>query len=82
MVFTNKAKITVSGDKHYVCVGKQRGTWFIDAYSTDLTTGNYKLVDSKGFGEVTMVGFASAVANAVFHATAKEFANYQLRRIS
>ena len=28
-------------------------------------------IGSKGIGEVTMVGFASAVANAVFHATGK-----------
>jgi len=59
--------VNATGSKIYVSVNKG-GTWFIDAYSTDLTAGNYKLVDSKGFGGNWLHMAFSAANNKLFAA--------------
>jgi hypothetical protein len=59
--------VNATGSKMYVSVNKG-GTWFIDAYSTDLTTGSYKLVDSKGFGGNWLHLAFSAANNRLFAA--------------
>jgi DNA-binding beta-propeller fold protein YncE len=59
--------VNATGSKIFVSVNKA-GTWFIDAYSTDLATGSYKLVDSKGFGSNWLHFAYSAANNKLFAA--------------
>lgn len=59
--------VNADGSKIFVSVNKG-GTWFVDSYSTNRSSGNYTLVESKGFGSNWLHFTYSAVNNRLYAA--------------
>jgi xanthine dehydrogenase YagR molybdenum-binding subunit len=60
-------------------VPRNRNVPFIDTWFPDLPDPVINPMGSKGVGEIALIGFAAAVANAVFNATGKRLTNLPLK---
>lgn len=59
--------VNADGSKIFVSVNKG-GTWFVDSYSTNRSSGNYTLVESKSFGNNWLHFAFSTVNNRLYAA--------------